>query len=99
MLFEPDNTVQHAVAEGNVHIQSRGPSVVDITGPRGDVNMGPNNSMEQAILSGGAKFESHGASVAHGSADKFVLDFDDQNQPLRLHMVKNARMMQDPQAG
>ena len=96
LLFEEDNTVQHAVAEGNVHIQTRGPSVVDITGPRGDMNMGPNNSIEQAILTNGAKFESHGASVAHGSADKFVLDFDDQNQPLRLHMVKNARMMQDP---
>ena len=99
MLFEADNTVQHVVAEGNVHIQSRGPSIVDITGPRGDVNMGPNNSVAQTILSGGAKFESHGASVAHGSADKFVLDFDDQNQPLRLHMVKDARMMQDPKPG
>jgi lipopolysaccharide export system protein LptA len=99
MRFEADNTVQHVVTEGNVHIQSRGPSVVDITGPRGDVNMGPNNSAQQAVLSGGAKFESHGASVAHGSADTFVLDFDDQNQPLRLHMVKNARMMQDPKPG
>ncbi|MGB7556519.1 MAG: LPS export ABC transporter periplasmic protein LptC [Candidatus Korobacteraceae bacterium] len=96
MLFQPDNTVQHVVTEGNIHIQSRGPSVVDITGPRGDINMGPNNSMEQAILSGGAKFDSRGASVAHGSADTFVLDFDDQNQPSRFHMVKNARMMQDP---
>ncbi len=96
MLFEADNTVRHAVMEGNVQIQSRGPSVVDISGPRGDVNMGPNNSVQQAILSGGAKFESHGASDAHGSADRFVLDFDDQNQPLRLHMVNNARMMQDP---
>ena len=99
MRFEADNTVQHVVMEGNVHIQSRGPSIVDITGPRGDMNMGPNNSVEQAILSGNAKFESHGASVAHGSADTFVLDFDDQNQPLRLHMVKNARMMQDPKPG
>ena len=99
MLFEQDNTVQHVLAEGNVHIQSRGPSIVDITGPRGDVNMGPNNSVAQTILSGGAKFESHGASVAHGSADRFVLDFDDQNQPLRLHMVKDARMMQDPKPG
>jgi lipopolysaccharide export system protein LptA len=99
MLFEADNTVQHVVAEGNVHLQSRGPSIVDITGPHGDVNMGPNNSVEQAILSNGAKFESHGANMAHGSADKFVLDFDDQNQPLRLHMVKDARMMQDPKPG
>jgi len=99
LLFEEDNTVQHVVAEGNVHIQSRGPSIVDITGPRGDVNMGPNNSVAQTILSGGAKFESRGASVAHGSADKFVLDLDEQNQPLRLHMVKNARMMQDPKPG
>src|SRR5271157_3873256 len=28
MLFEPDNTVKHAVAEGNVHIESRGPTIV-----------------------------------------------------------------------
>ncbi len=99
MMFEPDNSVKHVVAEGNVHLQSRGPSIVDITGPHGDVNMGPNNAVQQAILSDGAKFESHGTSVAHGSADKFVLDFDDQNQPLRLHMVKNARMLQDPKPG
>src|SRR6516162_9353696 len=34
MLFEPDNTVQHILAEGNVHIESRGPTIVDIVGPR-----------------------------------------------------------------
>ena len=57
MLFEPDNTVQHVVAEGNVHIESRGPTAVDIYGPHGDVNMGSNNSVQQAILTGGAKFD------------------------------------------
>ena len=52
--------------------------------------------MRQAIISGGAKFDSHGNGVAHGSADTFILDFEDQNQPSRAHMVKNARMRQDP---
>ena len=33
LLFEADNTVQHVVAEGNVHIESRGPTIVDIAGP------------------------------------------------------------------
>jgi len=99
LIFQPDNTVQHAVAEGNVHIESRGPSIVDITGPRADMNMGPNNSVQQAVLSGGAKFETRGANLSHGSADKFVLDFDDQNQPARLHMIANARMMQEPKPG
>jgi lipopolysaccharide export system protein LptA len=99
LLFEPDNTVQHALAEGNVHIQDRGPSVVDVFGPRGDLNMGPKNSLQQAIVSGGAKFDSTGASIAHGSADTFVLDFEAENQPSRFHMVKNARMKQDPQPG
>ncbi len=96
LLFEPDNTVKHAVAEGNVHIQSRGSAVVDVVGPRGDINMGPKNTIEQAIISGGAKFDSHGSSVAHGSADTFILDFEDQNQPSRMHMVNNARVRQDP---
>ncbi len=97
LLFEPDNTVQHVIAEGNVHIQVRGVTVIDVVGPRGDLNMGPKNSIQQAILSGGAKFDTHGASVAHGSADTFVIDFEDQNQPSRFHMIKNARMRQDPQ--
>ncbi len=97
LLFEPDNSVQHVVAEGNVHIQSHGPSVVDIVGPRGDLNMGPKNSIQQAILSGGAKFDTQGASVVHGSADTFIVDFDDQKQASRFHMVKNARLKQDPQ--
>ncbi len=99
MLFEADNSVQHVVAEGNVHIESRGPSIVDIYGPRGDLNMGPNNSAQQAILTGGAKFDTRGANVAHGSADTFVVDFDDQNQASRFHMIKNARMMQEPKPG
>ena len=97
LLFEPDNTVQHVIAEGNVHIEIRGPTIIDVAGPRGDLNMGPKNSVQQAILSGGARFDTHGASVAHGSADTFIIDFEDQDQPSRFHMVKNARMMQDPQ--
>jgi len=96
MLFEPDNTVQHVVAEGNIHIESRGPTVVDIYGPHGDVNMRPNNSVEQTILTGGAKFVTRGQNLMHGSADRFILDFDDQNQPMRFHMVNNARLHQDP---
>src|SRR5208283_2307538 len=99
LLFQPDNTVQHVIAEGNVHIESRGPTIVDIGGPRGDLNMGPQNSVQQAILSGGAKFDTHGANVTHGSADTFVVDFDDQKQASRFHMIKNARMMQEPKPG
>ena len=99
MLLEADNSVQHIVVEGNVHIESRGPTVVEIVGPRGDLNMGPNNSVQQAILSGGAKFDTHGANVMHGSADTFVVDFDDQNQAKLFHMIKNAHMMQEPKPG
>jgi lipopolysaccharide export system protein LptA len=98
LLFSPDNSVQHAVAEGNVHIQARGPSLVDITGPRCDLNLGPKNSLQQAVMSGGAKFDTHGNSVAHGSADTFIVDFAEPNQPSQFHMVKNARLKQDPQA-
>src|SRR5579862_2330366 len=96
LLFSPDNTVQHAIAEGNVHIQSRGPTVIDVYGPRGDLNMGAKNTVDQAIVSGGAKFETHGSSLAHGSAERFIVDFEEQNQPSRFHMVKNAKMRQDP---
>ena len=81
MLFEPDNTVQHVIAEGNVNIESRGPTIVDIYGPHGDVNMGPNNSMQQAILTGGARYVTRGDNLTHGSADTFILDFEDENQP------------------
>jgi lipopolysaccharide export system protein LptA len=96
MLFEPDNTVQHVVAEGNVHIESRGPTIVDVYGPRGDVNMGQNNQAQRAILSGGASFNTHGDNLTHGSADTFIVDFEADNQPSRLHMIKNARLHQDP---
>ena len=96
LLFSPDNTVQHAVAERNVHIQGRGDSVADVMGPRGDLQMGPQNTLSHAIISGGATFETQGQTIAHGSADKFVLDFEGKNQASRLHMVTNARLRQDP---
>jgi len=96
MLFAPDNTVQHMVTEGNVHIESRGPTIIDIVGPHGDVNMGPHNAIQQAILSGGAKFDTRGENLTHGGADTFILDFEAENQPSLFHMVKNAWMKQDP---
>jgi len=99
LLFAPDNSVQHAVCEGNVHIQDRGPSIIDVYGPRGDLNLGAKNTIQQAIVSGGARFETHGNSLVHGSADIFIVDFVDKNQPSMLHMVKNAHMRQDPQPG
>ena len=85
MLFEADNTVQHAVAEGNVHMESRGPTIVDITGPRGDLNMGPKNAVQQAVLIRRRKFDTRGANLTHGSADKFVVDFDADNSPTPSH--------------
>jgi len=99
MLFEPDNSIQHAQAEGKVNIEVRGPTIVDITGPRGDLNMGPDNAVVQAIVSGGAKFNTRGDNLSHGSADTFILDFEADNQPKFFHMVKNARMRQEPQPG
>jgi lipopolysaccharide export system protein LptA len=99
MLFEADNTIQHAVAEGNVNIEVRGPTIVDVSGPRGDLNMGPENAVKQAIVTGGAKFTTRGDNLSHGSAETFILDFEADNQPKYLHMVKNARMRQDPQPG
>jgi len=99
MLFESDNTIQHARAEGNVNIEVRGPTIVDISGPRGDLNMGPQNAMQQAIVSGGAKFSTRGENLSHGSADTFLLDFDDANQPKFFRMMKNARLRQEPQPG
>ncbi len=99
LLFSPDNTVQHVIAEGNVHVQSRGPSIIDVYGPRGDLDMGSQNTVQQAIISGGARFDTHGSSVAHGSADTFIVDFEGKNQASKFHMIKNAKMKQDPQPG
>ena len=100
LIFSPDNTVQHVVVEGNVHIQVRGTTVIDVTGPARRSQHGTaKNSIQQATLTGGSKFDTHGASVAHGSADTFVIDFDGQKQASRFHMIKNARMRQDPQPG
>ena len=99
MFFESDNSIQHAQAEGNVNIEVRGPTIVDITGPRGDLNMRPDNAVQQAIVSGGASYNTRGENLSHGSADTFVLDFEADNQPRLFHMVKNARMRQEPQPG
>jgi lipopolysaccharide export system protein LptA len=99
LRFEPDNTVQHVVAEGNIHIESRGPTVVDVFGSHGDLNMGASNSVQQATLTGGARFATRGENLTHGSADTFIVDFDGQGQPARFHMVKNARLHQEPHSG
>ncbi len=99
MVFEPDNTIQHAQAEGHLNIEVRGPTIVDISGPRGDLNLGPQNAVLQAIVAGGARYSTRGENLSHGSADTFILDFEADNQPKYFHMLKNARMRQDPQPG
>ena len=99
MLFEADNTVQHALAEGQRTHRSPRPDHRGHLGSARRPQHGAAEHRQQAIVSGGAKFNTHGDNLSHGSADTFILDFEAENQPTYLHMVKNARMRQDPQPG
>jgi lipopolysaccharide export system protein LptA len=85
VLFRENNTVERAVAMGDVqasgtggsNVSDRASRAVSARAPRADASISEGGKLQSAILSGGVSFSLPGASNSDGSAGRVALNFRD----------------------
>ncbi|HYX71080.1 MAG TPA: LptA/OstA family protein, partial [Terriglobales bacterium] len=96
LFLRDDNTLDHAVASGDVRAAAQGPTTAHLRAPQADFRMGPGNQVRSAVLSGGVALETTGETVANGTAGKAVLDFGPRNHLTQVSTSDGVKFTQPP---
>ena len=107
LSLRADNTLDRAVATGNLQIQSTGnasppkrgahsssPSFMTVTAQKGEVTMKPENLVQAAVLTGDVHLKSEGVQPAEAWAGRAKMDFQGRNVITRVHGDEQVRLLQ-----
>ena len=95
VYLRADNTIEKALASGNVTATTRGKTNARIEAPQGELHVDADNQLQTATLSGGVNFEAQGDQPVHGSASRVLLDFAADNRLDKIHAIDNVHLVQD----
>ena len=106
LLLRGDNTLEHAVADGNVALDSTGQkaggesakTTSHVTAQKLEVAMAPKNRIETAVFSGDVRLKTDGPQPAEGSSGKAVLSFVGQNVLKKIDASEDVKLLQHPQS-
>ena len=107
LYLRPDNTLEHAIGEGNVHIESRAgrspgsrprrsvaaPSWSEISANRLEVYMLPRNLVQNAVLTGNVQFKNQ-EPLGEGSAGRAELSFGAKNALTKVHAEQQVKLLE-----
>src|SRR5579864_335001 len=110
LFLREDNTLDHALANGDVVIESAGASgnlVKGATAPAWSrvsaqklvVRMQEGNSVKDAVLSGAVRFNSEGTQPAEASAGRVLLTFGPENTLTKAHAEQQVKLSQHQKPG
>jgi lipopolysaccharide export system protein LptA len=106
LLLRADNTLDRAVATGNLQIQSSGnaspaksgahptPSQIVVNAQNGEVTMKPENLVQAAVLTGDVHLKSEGAQPAEAWAGRARMEFVGRNIITKVHADEQVRLLQ-----
>jgi lipopolysaccharide export system protein LptA len=95
VFLRANNTVDHALASGSVHIQLQGKSSVDARSERAELFVaGPHNALRNAILSGNVQMQSSGAQPAQANAGRVTLNFTGKNLLATARAEENVKLVE-----
>ena len=109
IFLNEDNTLDHAVATGNVKMESAdssgasarrqpeasGATWSEVTAQRLDVNMKANGDVKDAVLSRDVRFHSTGSEALSGSAASAMMSFGRDNVLSKVHADGGVRLTQE----
>ena len=95
IYLRDDNTIQKALATGNVTAVTRGKNPARVQAPRGEASVDPGNHLQSAVLSGGVNIETQGDQSMRGTAARAILDFNGENRLDKIHAIDNVHLVQD----
>jgi lipopolysaccharide export system protein LptA len=105
VFLRDDNTVDHVLAEGNVHVAGANTTgeKYDVHAAQGNLVMGEHNVMQTAVLQQNVTLDSTGggpggAQPVHASAGTAVIDFAADRHPRKIHATEDVHFRQDQAA-
>ncbi|MGH9517556.1 MAG: LPS export ABC transporter periplasmic protein LptC [Terriglobales bacterium] len=108
LFLREDNTLDHAVAVGDVtidsvasHSSSRKPTSAasKVTSQTLEVTMGVRNQIRNAVLSGDVRLKTEGAQSTEGTAGRAALSFKERNILTKVHADQQVKLMQHQGSG
>ena len=97
VYLREDNTIDHMIATGNVHLRVDGEQPITAESDWGQLVMaGPEekNILRRAVLSGRVHFEQAGPQPVEGNSGKLTVNFLGQNEPTTARAQEDVRLVQ-----
>jgi lipopolysaccharide export system protein LptA len=97
VFLREDNTIDHMIATGNVHLRVDGEQTITAESDRGELVMtGPEqkNILRTAVLSGKVHFQQAGLQPVEGNSGKLTVNFVGQNEPATARAQQDVRLVQ-----
>jgi lipopolysaccharide export system protein LptA len=94
LFLRPDNTLDHAIADGNVVMHSSGDHPATATARKLEVLMKEHTGIEHAVLSGDVHLKTEGGQAAETSAGLAVLNFSGKNVITKVHAEQQVKLQQ-----
>jgi lipopolysaccharide export system protein LptA len=94
LFLREDNTLDHAVASGNVVLHSTGEQPATVSAQKLEVEMKTRSEIQTATLSGDVRLRTEGPQPVETSAGRAVLSFDGRNTITKIHAEQQVRLAQ-----
>ena len=94
LFLREDNTLDSALAAGNVVVHSSGAQPATVAAQKLEVLMKPHTGIDHAVLSGDVHLKTEGAQPAETSAGRAVLSFSGKNVLTKVHAEQQVKLLQ-----
>src|SRR5579864_3683067 len=96
VFLTPDNRIDHMHASGNVHGSEAAESGQhnEVHASEAEFLMTGQNKLRRIVMPAGAVMDSSGAQQSHGTAQRAIVDFDDQQRASKIHAEGDVHLSQ-----
>ncbi len=94
LFLREDNTLDHALAEGNVVMHTSGEQAATVSAQKLEVLMKPHTGIDHSVLSGGVLLVREGSQTADALAGRAVLNFSGKNVLTSVHADQQVKLVQ-----
>jgi lipopolysaccharide export system protein LptA len=96
LFLRPDNSLDHVIAVGNVHLRSEGAQPVHAQSDQMNLIMATKGgAVQTATLTGNVQMNLAGPQPMQANSGIAVLDFSGQNVLNKVHTEQNVKLVQD----
>src|SRR4029077_1979350 len=89
------NTLDHAIATGNVVMNSNSDHPATVSAQKLEILMKPHTGIDHAVLSGDVHLRSEGSQSAETFAGRAILSFGGKNVLTKVHAEQQVKLTQE----